>query len=745
MPMPIFCKPLLRVAILVVLADGVGTSPLPAQDPRAAPDATWDSVAVVVRVVSDGRAIPNATVTTELLAVATSASGRALLRLAPGRYDLAVAAVGFVPDTIPLLLTAAADTAVTVQLERAGVELEEVIVASTRSERRLVDQPLRVEVLGREEIEEKLLMTPGDISMMLNETGGVRVQTTSPSLGGANVRVQGLRGRYTLLLADGLPLYGGQAGGLGLLQVPPMDLGQVEVIKGASSALYGSAALGGVINLISRRPPPPGAAAERELLLNATSLGGADAVGWTAGRVGARWGYTLLTSGHRQGRVDRDDDGWTDVPGYERLVVRPRVFWGEPGTRNVFLTAGLTLEDRDGGTVAGANAPDGAPFLEALRTTRGDVGGSARLPVGEQSLIVVRTSGMTQEHRHRFGEVREPDRHSTYFAEAVLSRGLGRSVAVLGAALQGEHYRSDMFPAFDYDFTVPGVFGHAELVASDRFSAAVSARLDHHSRNGTFLNPRLSLLLSPVPGWSVRVSAGTGFYGPTPFTEETEVTGLSVLRPLEGLRAEVARSASLDVAASLHGIEVITTFFGSLVDHAVQAVGGLAPPGSPASVALVNANGLTRTYGVDAVARVRGASMVGTVSYTFTRATEPAPNEGTRRPVPLTPRHAFGIVAAYERHGRRRVGVELYYIGRQTLDDDPYRTTSRPYVLLGALAEQRVGRIRLFLNLENVTGIRQTTYAPLVRPTRAPDGRWTVDAWAPLDGRVINGGIRVDL
>ena len=102
---------------------------------------------------------------------------------------------------------------------------EELVVEATRTGRRVQDQALRVEVLGREEVEEKLLMTPGDVSMMLNETGGLRVQVSSPSLGAANVRVQGLKGRYTQILADGLPRYGGQTGSLGLLQIPPMDLG----------------------------------------------------------------------------------------------------------------------------------------------------------------------------------------------------------------------------------------------------------------------------------------------------------------------------------------------------------------------------------------------------------------------------------------------------------------------------------------------------------------------------------------
>src|SRR6266508_4803168 len=138
---------------------------------------------------------------------------------------------------------------------------------------------MRVEVLDREEIEEKIMMTPGDIVMMLNEMGGLRVQTTSPSLGAASIRIQGMRGRYTRFLADGLPLFGQQGGGLGLLQIPPMDLGQVEVIKGVSSALYGAGAMAGVVNLISRRPARD---AQREFLVNRSSRGATDVVSWYA-------------------------------------------------------------------------------------------------------------------------------------------------------------------------------------------------------------------------------------------------------------------------------------------------------------------------------------------------------------------------------------------------------------------------------------------------------------------------------
>ena len=238
---------------------------------------------VRVSVRAESTPVEGAVVRSGPVAAQTDPRGEAELQLAPGAQRLIVSRLGFLPETLAVEVRAGAVTAVTVALEEQAAAVEPVVVAATRSERRIEDVPLRVEVLGREEIEEKMLMTPGDISMMLNETGGLRVQTTSPSLGGANVRVQGLRGRYTLVLSDGLPLFGGQAGTLGLLQIPPMDLAQVEVIKGVASALYGSAALGGVVNLVTRRPRDE---PERELLANQTTRDGTDVVLWSSRRRG---------------------------------------------------------------------------------------------------------------------------------------------------------------------------------------------------------------------------------------------------------------------------------------------------------------------------------------------------------------------------------------------------------------------------------------------------------------------------
>jgi outer membrane receptor for ferrienterochelin and colicins len=133
-----------------------------------------------------------------------------------------------------------------------------------------------------------------------------------------------------------------------------------------------------------------------------------------------------------------------------------------------------------------------------------------------------------------------------------------------------------------------------------------------------------------------------------------------------------------------------------------------------------------------------------TATYTYTRSTEQDPARGTRRVVPLTPRHAPGVVGMWEAEDAGRVGVELYYVGRQELEDNPYRTGSRPYLILGLLAERRLGPARVFLNAENLLDARQTRWDPLLLPARTPEGRWTTDAWAPLEGRTFNGGVRLE-
>lgn len=633
-----------------------------------------------------------------------------------------------------LIAVLATQTVPTAAQEHDAEEEEtEIVVEATRSGRRVQDEPIRVEVINREEIEEKLLMTPGNISMLVAETGGLRVQVTSPALGSSNVRVRGLEGRYTQLLADGLPLYGG-TGGIGLLQIAPTDLGQVEVIKGAASALYGPSALGGVINLVSRRP---GDTPQAELLLNATTRNGQDATAYASMPLGDGFAASLTGGFHRQTGNDLDDDGWIDMPAYRRATVRPRIYWEGQSGAKAFLTIGAMTEDRRGGTFLGRTVPDGTEFRQDQNSRRLDAGLVASLPLGAATELHLRASGVTQDHRHRFGSVIENDRHDTLFGEVSVSGRSAETTWVAGGAIQRDSFRSRTFPAFDYRYTAPGIFAQVEQDLSSGLTLAGSARIDFHSDYGTRFSPRLSLLYKPGD-WTVRASAGRGFFAPTPFVDEIEAAGLSRLEPLTGIRAEVADTASLDVGYRVGSTELNVSMFGSTANNALRLE--TLPDGN--RVQLVNVAGATRTYGVELLVRQRWDALSITGSYVNINASEPADSGLGRQPVARTPRHTGGIVAMWEEEGKGRLGFEAYYTGQQRLDDNPYRSHSRPYVELGILGEVVLGNIRLFVNAENLLDLRQTRNDPLLLPSRAADGRWTVDAWGPTDGFTMNGGIR---
>jgi iron complex outermembrane receptor protein len=145
------------------------------------------------------------------------------------------------------------------------------------------------------------------------------------------------------------------------------------------------------------------------------------------------------------------------------------------------------------------------------------------------------------------------------------------------------------------------------------------------------------------------------------------------------------------------------------------------------------------------MARYRRGHFNFIATHTFTESTEIDSSSGFHQAVALTPRHSAGFDAMWENKEKGRVGFEVYYTGRQRLDDNPYRSESIPYVVFGILVERRFGPIRIFVNAENLGDVRQTKHDPLVLPQPLPDGRRAVDAWAPLDGRAINAGIRYSL
>ena len=717
-----------NLTVIALLLVALATTPLEAQQ--------RDSGTVDVTVRETMGMVEGFLIRSDSVTATTDASGRARLVLPVGRRTISLTRIGFAPKRVNVMVIADSTVAVSidVSMEDMAAEMQEVVITAARTERLAGDTPLRVEVVDEMEVDENTLMAPSGITMLLNETPGLRVQQASPTLGTGSVRILGLPGQYTAMLADGLPLYGGAASALGPLDISPVDLSRVEIIKGAASALYGGQALGGVINLVSKQP-----SGKREVLLNRRTMGVTDAATWLSRRFSENSGVSLLVSGTLQSAADPDDDGWSDQPRARRWNIRPRFSLGDAKSRSLFVTAGYGYDDRRGGTLGSAVAPDGHSFREGLTGRRADAGLTLRLPQTDSGNVSVRLAVSTNGRQRRFGPgAIERDRISTGFAEITRNVRVKHGAMVFGAAVQADTYHNELNASFDHDWVTPGLFATADRDIGP-VTVSASVRGDYHPETQLELTERLAILARPAADWSVRVSGGTGFAAPTSMTEEVEAIGLRSIKP-STLRAERSRGVMLDVNGRALGAELLVTGYGSFVDRSIQlaAVGDSARSGI-----LRNAAGVTRMGGAEAAAIWRFGTHKFLLTYGYARGSMTNADTDRREQVPLLNRHRAGADLMLEKPEVYRVGIEGIYYGRQVLDDNPYRTRSKPYVYAMAIAMRQFGPVELVANFENLLNVRQTKYQSLVRPVPTTGGRWTTDVWAPLEGFMANVAVRL--
>ena len=265
--------------------------------------------------------------------------------LEDGVYVFDISFIGYDEYKITLTFPRDNNRTIAIELVEAGEELEEVVISATRSSRTIIDIPTRIEVITGEELGEKAAMNSANIGMLLQETTGVQIQQTSLSSGNMSIRIQGLDGRYTQVLKDGFPIYGGFAGGLSIMQIPPLDLKQVELIKGSNSTLYGGGAIAGLVNLVSITPVE---SPDLNVMFNQTSALGTTGNMFYAQKYG-KTGFSLYGSANNQVAYDPDKDGFSNIPKAKSVSINPKFFYYlNPGSE---LQIGLntTFDDRTGG------------------------------------------------------------------------------------------------------------------------------------------------------------------------------------------------------------------------------------------------------------------------------------------------------------------------------------------------------------------------------------------------------------
>ncbi|MBI4547200.1 MAG: TonB-dependent receptor [Ignavibacteriae bacterium] len=668
-----------------------------------------------------------------------------IVNVPPGVHNLVVSLIGYLEYRIPITVGDKDSIHLEILLQPSHVETEEFVITGTRTVRNIADVPVRVESIPQEEVEEKLLMTPSNVAMLLNESTGMRVQTTSATSNTANLRIQGLNGRYTQLLTDGIPNFGGLSSGFGLTQLPPINVRQVEVVKGATSALYGADAIAGVVNFITKEPYE-----DRELnaLINTTTQHGFDIAGFYSQKVD-EIGSSILVSRNNQALFDVDNDGFADIAKYDRLTIVPKITYEFSQHLHARITVGYSIEERIGGIVDGVHqASVGIPYKESIKSARFDASGALTWNVSASQSFSLKIAGMRLKRDALYGQNPFNATQSMFYGDAQYSFDLKSQKILVGTAFNLDDFADCTVGISNdrsYRFNSPSVFAQDEIQLSNRLRLLLSGRVDFHNEFGTFFTPRSSLMFRPTSSLTFRLGGGTGFKAPTIFVEEAEEIGFRNVRPLQDVKVEEARSASFDVnyRTLLHdfAITVNTAFY---LTHLKNAL--LVDDDSLASdiLYLRNAAGATLTRGVELSTKLAYSDFKLSLGYTYLYATQS--DMGQTYEVDLNPRHSFGAVLVWERYEDQfKVGIENYWTGSQRIARNPRRDRSPDYWITGVIAEKGFGIVRFFVNFENIFDARQTQFEPIITGDPFTSNFRTLPIYAPLEGRVVNGGIRVVL
>ena len=655
-----------------------------------------------------------------------------------GIYTILVTHLGY--ESIELQQSFPLGEELILLMEHGHEEMEEVLVTSTRSGRTIEDVPTRVEVIAGEELAEKGNMKPGDIRMLLNESTGIQTQQTSATSYNSSIRIQGLDGKYTQLLRDGLPLYSGYSGGLSLMQIAPLDLKQVEVIKGASSTLYGGGAIAGLVNLISKTP---GEDRELNFMVNGTSALGLDLSGFYSERYG-KIGTTVFASYNKGTAYDPAGIGLTAIPEFERYTINPRMFWYLDEATEINLGFNFTTEDRLGGNMDYIEGKSSSGYFESNETDRLSTQFDATHRFSEHSRIQVKNSISFFDRSIAIPNYVFSGEQVSSFSELNYVTFGEKMEWIVGGNLWTEKFdqrQGDPDNDLSFSNTTTGVFVQNTWNMATQWTLETGLRGDYQSQYGAYLLPRFSLLYEPNERITFRTGGGLGYKTPTQFTEDTERLHFRNILPIDfsATRAERSTGINLDVNYKWPVTEELSLSTNALLFYTQIDDPMLLQANSNGMYVFTQPNGYINTQGLEANMKWTYHDFKLFMGYTFADVKEHYDSQESE--YPLVAKHRLNNVLMYEKHGNFWIGLEAYYFSPQKLSDG---STGKSYWIMGIMSEKKIGKyFSLFLNFENMLDTRQTRFDTIYTGNISdPQFR---DIYAPVDGFVVNGGFKLSL
>lgn len=657
-----------------------------------------------------------------------------------GKQHITFSYLGYESETKSYTFPLSSSAPVEIFLEQDDEMLEEVTISSTRGTRTIQNIPTRVEFISSEELGEKGSMKPGDIRMLLNESTGIITQQTSATSGNASIRIQGLDGRYTQILKDGFPVFAGAASGLGLLQTPPLDLKQVEIIKGSTSTLYGGGAIAGLINLISKTPEEK---RDLGLHLNGTSGKGLDVSAFYGQRF-KKVGTTIFASYNRNWAYDPSNTGFTAIPQFDRYVFNPKLFLYF--SENTQMSVGLNamFEDRLGGDIEyiKGNGNDTHSYFEKNKTQRHSTQLTFEHKFGEKDRIDFKNSVTYFNRNIGVPTYTFEGTQVSTFSELTYTRTNQKTEWVAGLNLWTDKFDEKKLTDFqlrDYNQTTMGAFVQNNWEATKWLNLETGLRADYIPDYGAAILPRVSAHFKITDKFSSRLGGGFGYKSPTIFTEDSERLQYQNVLPIDKDNNKLERSYGLNldfnyVTSIFDGnvtFSINQLFFYTYLDNLL-----LLQSTKDGLYRLNNISGNTDSKGGETNVKIgyKDFHLYLGYTYTDTRTKE----NGVKQENILTPKHRLNSILMYEVEDKWKIGLEAYYFSPQKLGDGQ---KGKQYVVCGFMIEKIWEMFSLYANFENFTDRRQTRFDTIY--TGSISNPVFRDIYAPLDGFVMNAGVKL--
>ncbi len=688
-----------------------------------------------IKVLTKKEPLPGASVYIQSLQKGgiTDSNGIARIEDVPmGTYSISISFIGY--EQIDQLITVPLGESLIFYLEENENALDAIVLKSTRSTRTIRKIPTRIEFIGAEELGEKVAMNASNIAMVLRESTGIQMQQTSLSSGNTNIRIQGLDGRYTQLLRDGFPLYSGFSSGLSILQIPPLDLKQFEIIKGSSSTLYGGGAIAGLVNMVSKTPEED---PQLDIMFTQTQALGSTGNVFYSQR-SDRLGWTFYGSGNYQKAYDPEDDGFSNLPQTKSVTINPKLFYYPSEHTTVWFGVNGTYDDRKGGDIRKIEEGQNGihQYTEENLSKRLSTQAVYETKIDTTQSLSVKNSVSYFDRNLEIPDLIFKGRQWNTFTEVTYQRQHTVTEWVLGANLYSASFDEDsQRTERDQNDVTYGVFANHIYDLSEHWILESGFRADYAQDWGFFPLPRVSLLYKVNTSFSSRIGGGLGYKIPDIFTEEAEFVNFREVQPIDkdALHAERSYGINLDFDYETRLSNTIKFSINQLFYITAIQEGLLLNTTATDMFQFENAQDDILSKGAETNIKFTYKDFRWFLNYALidTRLNYLPGNPQK----PLTARHNGGSVFMYESPSWR-IGFETYYTGTQLLSNG-IKTTD--FVTMGVLGIRNFKWGSAFVNFENFTDRRQSRFSPLVAPPH--NDPIFPEIYAPTDGFIFSAGI----